>query len=50
MTDLINSEQIKQKLESDSFVAVKIESDKEEYMHFAKICKFKSKRLPQRDT
>lgn len=40
MTELIDNEQIKQKLESDSFVAVKVESDKEDYMHFAKICKF----------
>lgn len=38
MTNLINSS--KERLESDSFVVVKVESDSEAYMHFAKICKF----------
>lgn len=39
MTELINNDSIKSKLESESFVAIKVESDKEEYMQFAKICK-----------
>lgn len=40
MTELINSENVSSRLESKSFVAIKIQSDKEEYMNFAKICKF----------
>lgn len=39
MTELIDNDSIKSKLESESFVAIKLDSDKEEYMQFAKICK-----------
>lgn len=38
MTNLINSESVSSRLESSSFVAIRIQSDKEEYMQFAKIC------------
>jgi hypothetical protein len=39
MTEYIDSEPISRMLESQSFVSIKVESDKEEYMQFAKICK-----------
>lgn len=42
MTDLIQHESIASKLESERFVAIRLFSDKEEYMMFAKICKFSS--------
>lgn len=42
MTKLIDNKAIAGKLESNAFVAIKIESDKEEYIQFAKICKFTS--------
>lgn len=42
MTKLIDNAAIAKKLESNAFVAIKIESDKEEYIQFAKICKFTS--------
>lgn len=41
MTELIDG--VSEKLESDSFVAIKVQSDKEEYIQFAKICKSKVK-------
>lgn len=40
MTELINNDSVAARLESKSFVAIKIQSDKEEYMNFAKICEF----------
>lgn len=40
LTELINSDSVAARLESKSFVAIKIQSDKEEYMNFAKICEF----------
>lgn len=39
-TELINSDVIRQKLESEDFVAIKVRSDGEAYMQFAQICKF----------
>lgn len=42
MTKLIDDAAIAGKLESNAFVAIKIESDKEEYIQFAKICKWTS--------
>lgn len=39
MTELINNESITTKLESQAFVAIRLDSDKEEYIMFAKICK-----------
>lgn len=39
MTELISNESVSAKLESESFVAIRVQSDKEEYMQFAKICK-----------
>lgn len=38
MTELIDNELVTAQLESESFVAIKVQSDKEEYMQFAKIC------------
>jgi hypothetical protein len=48
MTELIENEAITHKLESDAFVSVKVESDKEEYMQFAKICKSRETSSAQR--
>lgn len=38
-TELINNEIIRTKLESDDFVAIRVQSDSEAYMQFAAICK-----------
>lgn len=39
VTDFINNEAVSSRLESEKFVAIKIQSDQDEYMQFAKICK-----------
>lgn len=38
-TELINNETVRTKLESDDFVAIRVQSDSEAYMQFAAICK-----------
>lgn len=38
-TKLINDEIVRSKLESEDFVAIKVQSDSEAYMQFAAICK-----------
>lgn len=43
LSNLINNDKITQKLESESFVAIKIDSEKEEYVQFCKICKYSMK-------
>lgn len=39
LSNFINAQKIREKLESDDFVAIKIESDSQAYMQFATICK-----------
>lgn len=39
-TSLINDDRVRAKLESDDFVAIKVESDSEAYKQFAQICKY----------
>lgn len=38
-TSIINDGKIRMKLESDDFVAIKIQSDSDAYIQFAQICK-----------
>lgn len=38
-TELINNDIVRTKLESDDFVAIRVQSDSEAYMQFAAICK-----------
>lgn len=39
MSLIVNDDKIRSKLESENFVAIKIQSDSEAYMQFAQICK-----------
>lgn len=36
---MINNDTIRKELESENFVAIKVQSDSEAYMQFAQICK-----------
>lgn len=38
-TSLINDDRVRGKLESDDFVAIKVQSESESYIQFAQICK-----------
>lgn len=38
-SDMVNNDVIRNKLESDDFVAIKVQSDSEAYIQFAQICK-----------
>lgn len=41
---MINSDSIRSKLESEDFVAIKVQSDSEAYIQFAQICKASNER------
>lgn len=38
LTSIINEDSVKRELESNAFVAIKIQSDSEAYVQFAQIC------------
>lgn len=38
---LVNDDRIRNKLESDDFVAIKVQSDSEAYTQFSQICEYK---------
>lgn len=40
---MINTDAIRKELESEDFVAIKVQSDSEAYMQFAQICKASNK-------
>lgn len=42
-TAMINTDTIRKELESEDFVAIKVQSDSEAYMQFAQICKVSMK-------
>lgn len=44
-TELINTDIVRTKLESDDFVAIRVQSDSEAYMQFAAICKVSHKSI-----